>query len=1269
MAAALVGGAFLSASLQVLFDRIASREVLDYVRGKRHYDGLLEKLETKLLSVKVVLDDAELKQMRNPAVKMWLDKLKYAADDADNLLDDIATDALERKVMEAEPITSTCNMRNIFSNFIHSKDRDRVTKMEEILDKLESMAQQKGDLGLEQGRGEKPYSSRLPSTSLIPESQVYGRDDDKDAIIKMLLSDDVGSGKIGVIPIVGMGGIGKTTLAQAVFNDNEVKELFELKAWVCVSEEFDVCKVTKTILDEIDSQPCDPKNLNSLQVRLVEKLRGKKFLIVLDDVWRENSNDWDVMSRPFQNGAQGSKIIVTTRSDNVAKSMRPTSTYSLKILSDEDCLRLFAWHALECEDFAAHSDLEKIGREIVKKCKGLPLAAKALGGVLWSTRDFLQWERIVKSEIWHLTDEKSDILPALRLSYHYLPSHLKRCFAYCSIFPKDFKFDKEELIQLWMAENLLHPQNSESFEDVGDEYFKDLLSRSFFQKSDDSSIVMHDLMVDLAAFVSGKVCVQLDRENQNDRDNPNEFVTMARHLGYSRGSHDSYEKFNCVFEASHLRTFYGVGSDYRSSYVSKEVITSLFFKLRCLRVLSFKGYRNISQLPDSMGKLRHLRYLDLSFTSIRRLPESICLLFNLQTLKLRDCRDLISLPKDMHCLINLRYLCFSGNSLLDMPIQISKLKNLQKLDTFVVGKDDGANIAELKELPNLRGALGVKNLQHVKKVEDALQAKLVDKKYLEELELEWGAKTDDDSKHQRDILEKLLPNSNLKRLKIMGYGGTTFPKWVGDRSLCTNIVGLSLANCKYCDSLPPLGQLSSLKSLEIDSFDGIVCVGAEFYGNCSSSVVKPFASLESLRFSSMPKWEVWSMPVEDADQAFPKLRQLQVHSCKMLTGDLPHFLHSLTSLHISCCEKLACSLPKMPIVSSIYLWNCKELKIDSYSFTENRSLTSLEIGDASKFVSVMDSSYESLESLSLSDLPASLKSFPLDSFPKIKSLSIRDSPNLESISVSDRLCQALTSLSYLRIWGCPNFIMFPGDGFTFPSVTRLSIGRCDRLKFLPETLHNLFPSLQDLSIDNCPEVESFSVIGLPLQHLRIIECEKLLNSNWMSWNLKTLPNLTRFEIARSGDVTSFPEEGLLPPTLTSLDIYSLSSLETLDNSGLLALTSLKGLSIGDCPKLNALPEEGLPTSLEGLSISGCPLLETLDNSGLGALTSLVYLGISNCPKLKTIPEEGLPTSLQQLSISYCPLLEKKCKRKKGKYWTKIAHIPRIEINYRAVNDI
>ncbi|KAL5556233.1 hypothetical protein UlMin_038469 [Ulmus minor] len=1211
MSAELVGGAFLSASLQVLFDRIASREVLDYVRGKRHYDGLLDKMKIKLLSVNVVLDDAELKQIRNPAVKIWLDELKYAADDADNLLDDIATDALERKVMEAEPRTSTSNMRNIFSNFFHSNDRDRVTKMEEILGKLEYIAQQKDDLGLKEGRGEKPYASRLPSTSLIPESQVYGRAADKDAIIKMLLSDDVDSGKIGVIPIVGMGGIGKTTLAQAIFNDNEVKEPFELKAWVCVSEEFDVCKVTKTILEAIDSRPCDLKDLNSLQVQLAEKLRGKKFLIVLDDVWRESYDDWEFMSRPFQNGAQGSKIIVTTRSDKVAKIMHSDSTYSLKILSDEDCLRLFARHALGREDFASHSELEKIGGEIVKKCKGLPLAAKALGGVLRSTRDVLQWKRIVKSEIWDLTDEESNILPALRLSYHYLPSHLKRCFAYCSIFPKDFMFNKEELILLWMAENLLgQPQKNKTFEDVGDEYFKDLLSRSFFQKSHKSSFVMHDLMVDLATFVSGKFCVQLEREN------PNEFVMMARHLGYSRELHDSYEKFNFVFEASHLRTFYGVGSDNMCNYVSKEVVPSLFFKLRCLRVLSLQGYRNINQLPDSMGKLRHLRYLDLSRTSIRRLPESICLLFNLQTLKLLGCDYLIRLPKDMHRLINLIYLCFSGKSLVEMPIQISKLKNLQMLGTFVVGKDDGTNIVELKELSNLRGALIIKNLQNVLKTGDALQAQLMDKKYLEELELEWGDETND-SEHERDILDKLLPNSSLKKLKIKGYGGTTFPNWVGDRSLCSNIVDLSLANCEYCHSLPPLGQLFSLKSLEIDRFDGIVHVGPEFYGNCSS-VVKPFASLECLTFKEMSNWEVWSMPVEDADQAFPKLRKLEVYSCKMLARDLPHFLLSLTSLRISDCEKLACSLPKMPIVSSVQLEYCKELKINSYSFTENRSLQNLTIRDASKFVFLTDSSYQSLEYLSLSDPPASLKSFPLDSFPKIQQLSISHAPNLESISVSDGQCQGLSSLSSLDLDGCPSFVMFPDGGFPFPSLTTLQIYECNRLKFLPETLHNLFPSLQLLVIENCHEVETFSVIGLPLklQHLQIGNCEKLINSNWMRWNLKTLPNLTSFVIAGSADVTCFPEEGLLPPTLTSLLIFNLSSLETLDNSGIRALTSLVFLWIDSCPKLKQFQKRGCQ-----LLLKNCLSLDVLcwrksvrgrkGSTGPRLLTSLPLQSMTN----------------------------------------------------------
>ena len=190
---------------------------------------------------------------------------------------------------------------------------------------------------------------------------MYGRDDDREAIINLLLSDDSNGNNICVVPIVGMAGIGKTTLAQVVYNDDRVKEHFEFAAWICVSEEFDVCRLTRTVLEAVTSISCDIKDLNLLQLKLKENLTGKKFLLVLDDVWNESYTRWEALRRPFNSGGHGSKIIVTTRNENVASVMRTVPIHYLNQLTDEDCWLLFAKHAFENGSFDAHAILEGIG--------------------------------------------------------------------------------------------------------------------------------------------------------------------------------------------------------------------------------------------------------------------------------------------------------------------------------------------------------------------------------------------------------------------------------------------------------------------------------------------------------------------------------------------------------------------------------------------------------------------------------------------------------------------------------------------------------------------------------------------------------------------------------------------------------------------------------------------------------------------------------------------------------------------------------------------
>jgi hypothetical protein len=256
----------------------------------------------------------------------------------------IATESLQRK-LDAEFQTTSRRVRKSISTFLGHFVKMIEPKIKELLDKLENLAKQKDVLGLKEGVGGES-SKRLPTTSLVEESGIFGRDGDKEKTISLLLSDDATDNEnLCVIPIVGMGGIGKTTLAKLVYKDQRVKEHFDIQAWVSVSDEFDLFRITKTVIEAVTSSICDMKDLNLLQVTLHDKLMGKKFLLVLDDVWNENYADWKVLSSPFKSGARGSIIIVTTRNDSVASIMRTIPSHHLKKLGEENCWSLFAKHA------------------------------------------------------------------------------------------------------------------------------------------------------------------------------------------------------------------------------------------------------------------------------------------------------------------------------------------------------------------------------------------------------------------------------------------------------------------------------------------------------------------------------------------------------------------------------------------------------------------------------------------------------------------------------------------------------------------------------------------------------------------------------------------------------------------------------------------------------------------------------------------------------------------------------------------------------------
>ncbi|KAL1331835.1 putative disease resistance RPP13-like protein 1 isoform X3 [Arachis ipaensis] len=1234
----LYGGAYLSPLVDAVLDNTTS--ILEEDDSFLERNNLLQRLQTCLYDVGPVLDDAELKQFTDKRVKKWLVDLQDALYFADDLLDELSTQAAIAAT-QRDPGNSSSWSRLVDSYIEDNGD------MEKIVGKLESVVRRKHYLGLEKS-AKVDMSWRIPSTSLLEPSEICGRKEDKEAILKLLLDDDDAADvDLSVIPIVGMGGIGKTTLAQLVYHDDKVGKNFNFQAWVCVSEEFDIVKVTKTIIEAITSSSCNLTDLNLLQLDLKEKLSRQKFFVVFDDVWNENYDDWNRLLKPFQKGVKGSKILITTRSKKVASVVQTVSPLELSSLSDEDCWLVFSKHACLSTISMENPTLENVSKEIVKKCGGLPLAAQALGGLLRGNSDVKYWNHILKSEIWEHSDSKINVVPALKISYYFLPSYLKECFVYCSLYPKDYEFSKDELILLWMAENFLQPVGKKTMEEVGGEYFDELIARSFFQPHHTrqktifvpphKTFVMHDLVHDLAMIFAGEFYFRAE-----EFQNASEVDIKTRRLSHiANGNYPMSKLLGVCDRVNHTRTFLEINLNAWIPFNMENAPCILLSKLQYLRALSFKCFP-LESLPDSIGGLIHLRYLDLSQTCIVTLPESLCNLYNLQTLKLVECRELHILPVGMKDLMNLRHLDTRGTHLYEMPKGLSKLKNLQFLSDYVVGKHEENKIKELGALADLQESICIGKLENVVSSSEALEARMFDKDGIESLTLGWQPDEDEnivDSQIVREILDKLQPHRNLKGLKIWNYRGTTFSDWLGNSSY-HNITRVVLYLCRNCCMLPSLGQLPSLKHLEIGFFDSLGIVGAEFYFSLKDECcleTPPFPKLETLSFSSMDCWKEWRSLEFNA---FPRLRELKISSCPMLSGDLPNHLPSLQSLEIENCEQLSFCVPRAPAMTSLIIKGGNEVRIG--------------------------------------ELP-----------PLLRQISIEGSHHQVEWVVEAIRHTQLSCLTSLSIAGCSTQIWFPVSGIP-ASLQELMIRDCRELEFEMDGQHH---SLQKLSIQNsCDSVTSFSLLdAFPnLKDVGIIKCEKM-ESIVVSGSLSCLRSL---DIKNCGSLKSVSRLWMAAPQLELLVLVGCPEMDLSATGDGDPHRSLRNLAIDYSKKLvssaafmnsqfhgltqltvvggndksvsvKCFPKEGwLPASLESLTLYDIKSVETLECKGLAHLTSLQELCIYHCPKLENIEGEKLPASLTQLIICGTPLLGKRCELKDPQLWPKISHIPHIQVDWR-----
>ncbi|CAK9183587.1 unnamed protein product [Ilex paraguariensis] len=844
-----------------------------------------------------------------------------------------------------------------------------------------------------------------------------------------------------------------------------------------------------------------------------------------------------------------------------------------------------------------------------------PLAVKTLGGVLRNRRSPREWKDVLDSEIWDLPEDKSSILPTLRLSYHHLPSQLKQMFAYCAIFPKDYEFDKEELVLLWMAEGFLQQSQGvrKLIQELGDDCFNELLSRSFFQPSSStkSKFTMHDLLNDLAQHVAGEICFRM--EDNTECIERCRISPKARHSAFMRHECEMYKRFKAFdHELLSLRTFLALPV-YRlrwCCFLSDSILVNILPKLLCLRVLSMSGY-NIRELPNSIGDLKHLRYLNLSGTSIKWLPESVNGLYNLQTLLLRGCRELCKLPADIGNLVNLCHLDNANTQKLqEMPPEISKLKSLQTLPKFVVCKSGGLGLNHLNNLALLRGMLSIVGLQNVKDVRDAEDANINRKRDLDELELLWSSEDEDSQNEelQANVLNMLRPHKGLKRLKIEFYRGLTFPSWIGDLSF-SKTTQISLKGCTKCASLPPLGQLPLLKELHIQGMHAVKNVGAEFYGD-GGSLETRFPSLETLSFEDMPEWEGWCscIGVEFVGH-FPCLRQLTMSKCPKL---------------------VSVSVLRLPSLCKLKIERCREVVLKS--LIELTSLRQLFIKDISGLTHLQEEFTHFLVSL--------------------ENFEVCDCAALVTLWQKGNTPKHLSHLQHLSVVGCSKLVCLTEEDQMLPrNLESLRVSGCDCLGRLPNGLES-HTSLKVLELEKCPKLVSFQEANLPpmLRSLRLTDCS----------SLESLPNcnscLEELCLNECSSLRCLPMD-TFSSTLKSLEIRNCEELGSiLEPIRLNIIMEEPGcFRISDWPNLEKLSvsmppfycdlsyKKGQPFPTGSSLIT--PNLRRLRISGIAndiyfaskfqSLTSLTVLFMSYCDNLESFPQENLPPNLKDIFILNC----------------------------------
>ncbi|XP_044386889.1 putative disease resistance protein RGA1 isoform X2 [Triticum aestivum] len=996
-------------------------------------------------------------------------------------------------------------------------------------------------------------------TSSDVEEVIIGRTEEKQKILS-ILSEHI-TEKMVILPIYGIGGIGKTTLAQMVFNDQQFEDY--TRVWVYVSPEFNLHKIGNSIIMQLTDKISNISTKQMLHNRLKELFAGKRILIVLDDLWEENPKEFDKLKVMLGLGVGSKVIIVTTRDGGLARKFcsPAVAPYKLETLTVDECWTIIK-HKADFENRVDQEQLEHIGREIAAKCGGVALAAQSLGYMLnGMTSD--EWESVRDSYIWNLSSlEGHEVLASLRLSYSHMSAWLRLCFSYCAIFPKGHKIVKYDLIHQWIALGFIKQSSIFDSMQLCENYVTQLLGMSFLQYSKTLSsdtkrnedvilFTMHDLVYDLA---KETLSHQISVGGNNCR------YTL---LSDCRESLQYFVAFPANIRALH---FQDCGN--------KQLRGSAFSPAKCLRVLDLSECF-IQKLPDCIGQLKQLRFLHAPRIQDKMIPNCITELSELNYLNLRGSEKITALPESIGDMKGLMHLDLSDcNGILELPISFAELTQLVHLDLSRCRVSISKAFGGFTKLQYLDLTVHYKIVTDRRGLAEVI-GNLIKLKYLN---LSSCIRIMVPSEYQiGSLLDKISTLSNLEHLVLSENEElSSIPESISNlRKLHT----LDLSSCHLKKLPDSINQMVSLKVLNLK--------GVNWYE----------LSLSRFNCASLPYFEVHA----SGDKCGSNIVLLEPTNPDVLMIDRLENVKSAGEAHSI---KL---IEKQKIINLKFEWTVDAARsVDDKEVLEKlvppSSVHTLDITGYSSvcipdWLMGIGQYLPNVSYLYLCDFQKCNKLPPLGLLPNLRDLS-------------------LTRMEGLEEWNTTHYSGEEGSNeLLFPKLEELRIEQCGKLRIKPclpgESAKYLCIRGCDTMLSSWGERSSHcsTSSSSPLTELEVAE-SKVPMHQWRL--LHHLPALRKLTITDCSDLTTSPEI-----------IHSLSSLRALCfvllsqaglPRGLVELTSLQELTLYRCATISVPEWLGELTSLKRFVIGRCQGMRSLPDSIQA--TKLEYLQIDDeCPTL------------------------------------------------------